>query len=320
MGVDGIIGYSGFVGANLVQQHDFSGLFNSRNIDDSANAKFEILVCAAAPGSMFQANNSPERDLAQIELLCQKLSHIEAKHFVLISSIAVLADFAGKDSETTNAFQADLAYGRHRRLLEKFCAQHFASTLIVRLPALFGHNLKKNFIFDILNPVPSMLDNAKMIQAFEMASARDCAVLKNVYKLNVENGLFVLDRPALYRSPALARIENDFAQNGITAVQFTHRDSTFQYYNLDCLWADIEAALANGIDVLHLATEPLIAAQIYNTVTGRDMPETLARLHHEDMRTLHARLRNRSGPYLADAGQILEQIVAFAKRQRDVKA
>lgn len=316
MGIDCIIGYSGFVGGNLLRQHDFVGRFNSRNIDDSAGEKFDTVVCAAAPGSMLQANTFPKQDLEQIEILCSKLARIRARRFVLISSIAVLADFASEDDESTKTFQAELAYGRHRRRLETFCAEHFDSALIVRLPALFGLGLKKNFIFDLLNPVPSMLNNTKMEQALEVVSTEERAVLKQVYSLDERNGMFILDRAGLGRTSAKSRVEEAFELHGLTSVQFTHRDSTFQYYGVDRLWADIEAASADEINLLHLATEPVAAAQIHRSVVGSDMPETSARLHHEDMHTLHARLWGRTGPYLEDAQQVLTRVTAFAHGQR----
>jgi hypothetical protein len=312
MSVDGIIGYSGFVGGNLLRQHEFAGRFNSRNIDDSAGAAFDTLVCAAAPGSMFEANTFPDRDLEKIEALCRKLAGIRARRFVLVSSIAVLADFAGQDDETTAAFQTELAYGRHRRLLETFCAEHFDGALILRLPALFGAGLKKNFLFDLLNPTPSMLNGAKMEQALAAVSAHDGAVLRQVYSLNPQNGMFVLDRPGLLGSGAQTRIEDALERNALTAVQFTNRDSTFQHYGVDRLWQDVEAASAKGIDVLHLAPEPVVAARIHRLATGREMPETGARVHHEDMRTLHADLRGRGGPYLEDAQEVAARVTAFA--------
>lgn len=316
MGIDCVIGDSGFVGGNLLRQHDFLGRFNSRNIDDSIGSNFDTVVCAAAPGSMLQANAFPERDLEQIEALCSKLASIKARRFVLISSIAVIADFAGKDDERTEAFQTELAYGRHRRLLETFCADHFDSTLIVRLPALFGNGLKKNFLFDLMNSAPSMLNSAKMEQGLAVVSAADRTVLEKVYSLNVQNGMFVLDRIALARTSAKARIEKVFGLRALTSVHFTHRDSMFQYYGVDRLWSDIELAFAGGIPLLHLATEPVAAAEIHQSVTGREMPETCARLHHEDMHSLHTGLWGRTGPYLEDAKQVIARVTAFVQGQQ----
>jgi nucleoside-diphosphate-sugar epimerase len=158
---DAIIGHTGFVGAALSGQHSFPAKFNSRNVETIFGQRFETLVCAAAPGSMLEANSAPERDRAAIEALTAQLSDVKAQRFVLISSIAVLADFAAGDDEDTQAFQEALAYGRHRRMLEAFCETRFDTCLVVRLPALFGQGLRKNFVFDLMNPVPTLLPEAR---------------------------------------------------------------------------------------------------------------------------------------------------------------
>lgn len=313
---DGIIGHTGFVGGCLTAQHGFAGQFNSRNIDEIGHSAFETVVCAAAPGSMLAANTAPERDKAQIEQLCAALSQVRTKRFVLISSIAVLADFAGKDVETTQAFQDALAYGRHRRMLEAFCQDHFEDTLILRLPALYGTGLKKNFLFDLLNPVPSLLNTAKMESALACVAAADQAVLKKVYRLNPDTNLFVLDRVSLHRSGAQPRITDALVQNDLTAVQFTHHDTTFQFYGLDRLWADIARARAAGLSILHLATAPLRASAIHHAVTGRAMPDTQARLHHEDMHSAHAGLWGQNGPYLEGADDVMTRVLTFCRQQR----
>ena len=313
MGIDGLIGCTGFVGGNLLRQHDFAKQFNSRNVAESKGATFDTLVCAAAPGSMFEANTEPDKDLQQIQALCNTLAEVRSRQFVLISSIAVLEDFAGGDDESSSAFQTELAYGRHRRLLETFCAENFAETLILRLPALFGAGLKKNFLFDLLNPVPSMLTSNKMEQALSVVSAQDAETLRTVYSINDQNNMFVLSRPDLRASGAQSRIEAAFRQHSLTAVQFTNPDSTYQYYGLDRLWADIEIASAQGINLLHLATEPLTARHIHRVVTGYEMPQTDANLHHEDMHTCYGDLWGKSGPYLDSAQQIEARITAFCQ-------
>ena len=131
-----LIGDTGFVGSTLRQQTAFSRGFNSRNIGEIAGDSFGTVICAAAPGSMFEANRVPDRDREQVHALIERISEVRAERFVLISSIAVLADFAGGDDEASTQFQHELAYGRHRRELEAFVEGHFSDSLIVRLPAL----------------------------------------------------------------------------------------------------------------------------------------------------------------------------------------
>lgn len=315
--MDAVIGHTGFVGGTLCRQHDFGARFNSSTIDAAAGRDFDVLVCAAAPGSMFEANRFPDRDAARMQALMDKVSAIRARRFVLISSIAVLADFAGGDDETTTAFQDDLAYGRNRRALEAFCADRFDDCLIVRLPALFGPGLRKNFVFDLLNPVPSMLRDDAMATLLSDLPGAETATLRAVYGWDDGMQMHKLDRAALDTDPAArAALEDAVVGAGRSATQFHHPDTTYQYYDMARLWSDIGTAQAAGLGVIHLAPEPLRAADIHAHLTGRAMPQTGARLHAEDMRTAHAGLWGRTGPYLDDADAVLARLKAFFDTER----
>jgi hypothetical protein len=312
----GLIGHTGFVGSALLRQTAFGACYNSANIADIEGGKFGTLVCAAAPGSMIEANRAPERDKAQIDALIARLDRVEAERFVLISSIAVLADFSGGDDEGTAAFQQDLAYGRHRRALEAFVEARFPGHLIIRLPALFGAGLRKNFLFDLMNPVPSMLTAAKCDALVEALDGSLSAWLGALYAPDAATGLLKLDRAALNADPRRPALEVALDALGATATQFHHRETTYQYYPIDRLWQDIGIASGAGLTHLHLAPEPLTAAAIRARLTGRAMPETSARLHREDMRTRHAGLWGAQGPYQFTAADTLDALAAFFAGQR----
>ena len=307
----GLIGHSGFVGGALLRQMRFDACYNSATIAQIEGRTFATLVCAAAPGSMLEANRAPERDAAQIDALIARLATVRAERFVLISSIAVLADFAGGDDEGTQAFQQDLAYGRHRRALEAFVESHFPGSLIVRLPALFGQGLRKNFLFDLLNPVPSLLTEAKrdaLTQALDPALS---AWVGTLYAPDAATGLLRLDRAALNADRRRAALEDAVTALGASAKQFHHPDTTYQYYPVDRLWQDIGIALGAGLSHLHLASEPLTASAIHQRLTGRPMPDTPARLHREDMRTRHAALWRTEGPYQFSAAATLDRLASL---------
>lgn len=313
---DGLIGHTGFVGGTLLRQTRFDACYNSANIATIDGQRFGTLVCAAAPGSMIEANRAPERDAAQIEALIARLDKVEAEHFVLISSIAVLADFAGGDDEGTTAFQQELAYGRHRRTLEAFVETRFSSHLIVRLPALFGPGLRKNFLFDLLNPVPAMLTQAKHGAIMAALGHEQAALVGRLYAPDAATGMLKLDRAALDADPGRAGLEHSLATLGATALQFHHPDTTYQYYPMARLWQDIGIAQAAGLTHLHLAPAPLRVAAIHQRLTGVGMPENAARLHREDMRTRHAALWGAEGPYQFDAATTLDALATFYHSQK----
>lgn len=311
-----LIGHTGFVGGALLRQARFDACFNSATIAAIEGRSFGTLVCAAAPGSMLEANRAPERDAAQTNALIERLAKVRAERFVLISSIAVLADFAGGHDEGTQSFQQDLAYGRHRRALEIFVEDHFASSLIVRLPALFGHGLRKNFLFDLMNPVPSLLTEAKhdaLMKALDPALAAWAGAL---FATDPVTGMLKLDRAALNADRRRAALEDAVTALGASATQFHHPDTTYQYYAIDRLWQDIGIALDAGLSHLHLVAEPLTASAIHARLTGRPMPDTPARLHREDMRTRHSALWGAEGPYQFSAAATLDRLAAFYASER----
>ena len=146
-----LVGYSGFVGSTLLKQASFESLYRSTNIGDIKGHSFNTVVCAAAPAQKWIANREPEADRQKIDGLIAHLKTIQCRNFILISTVDVFKNPIQVD-EGTPVEESELhAYGRHRRLLEKFVETHFATYLIVRLPGLVGPGLRKNVIFDFLN-------------------------------------------------------------------------------------------------------------------------------------------------------------------------
>ncbi|MDB6117847.1 MAG: NAD(P)-dependent oxidoreductase, partial [Verrucomicrobiaceae bacterium] len=145
-----LIGHTGFVGANLGKQRGYQQHFNSRNIADIVGQSFDTVVCAGVGAVKWKANKEPEADWTGIQALLKPLATVQARRFILISTIDVYAN-PDRVTEDDAPSEDNHAYGRHRLKIEQFIAARFPVHHIIRLPGLFGDGLKKNVIYDLLH-------------------------------------------------------------------------------------------------------------------------------------------------------------------------
>lgn len=145
-----IIGYTGFVGANLVKQQSFDDFFNSSNIDKIAGKRYEQIICAGVSAVKWLANREPVKDRENIQSLITHLKQVKTDKLILISTVDVYPVPIDVDENTVINSEDCEPYGKHRLELERVIKNEF-NTVIVRLPGLFGSGLKKNIIYDFLN-------------------------------------------------------------------------------------------------------------------------------------------------------------------------
>ena len=159
---DALIGHTGFVGGCLLRARSFDACYRSTDIDTIRGRQFDTIVCCGAPAEKWRANRDPDGDRARLATLTNALAAVTARRFVLISTIDVYPNPSGVDEQSAIDATASQPYGRHRHELEEFFRTRFDTT-VVRLPGLFGHGLKKNAVFDLLNdrPVDLMPGNAR---------------------------------------------------------------------------------------------------------------------------------------------------------------
>jgi len=162
-----IIGYTGFVGGNLINQTNFDYFYNSKNIEAIENQAFDLVVCAGVPAVKWLANKEPKQDLENIQRLINCLTKISAQKFILISTVDVYSRPIEVDEDTPISLKELHPYGKHRRELECFVRDNFDS-LTIRLPGLFGRGLKKNVIYDLLND--NLLDRIHKDSVFQFYS------------------------------------------------------------------------------------------------------------------------------------------------------
>lgn len=162
---DLLIGYTGFVGINLSRQHTFAELANSKNIQDFAGRQFGTIVCAGITAMKWWSNKNPIEDWQNIQSLLAVLETVEAKRFILISTVDVYPYPVNVDESVQLSSLDNHHYGRHRLKVETAIAKRFTAHHIVRLPGLFGSGLKKNVIFDLLHN--NCLDAINPVSSFQ---------------------------------------------------------------------------------------------------------------------------------------------------------
>lgn len=254
---DILVGYTGFVGGNILKKHNFDGLYNSHNYQEAYGTNPDLCVYAGIPAEKFYANLHPDEDLKIIYNAFDSIKQINPKKLVLISTV----DVYEKTENVSESFEGNIenicAYGKNRLILENMVRKEFPNCLIVRLPALFGNNLKKNFIFDILHPIPQKLNEKKIVEL-----GKD--YLLNFYT-DLKNGFFGI-KPNFSNSKELLHF---LETKNFIALNFTDSRNTYQFYNLENLWKDIQIAIQNDIQLLTITSEPLTASEIYSYIFNK---------------------------------------------------
>lgn len=254
-----IVGYTGFVGSNLCLSHDFQYLINSKNIETAFGVCPDTLIYSGVPAEMFIANKYPEKDQQIIETAKDNIRKINPKRVVLISTVAVYD--CTKDVDENHEPNPDqlTPYGRNRLALEKWVEENYEQHLILRLPAIYGENLKKNFIYDYINVIPAMLTEAK----YQELAQQDSLVASSYYSLG--NGFYKcsdLDRDTR------EQLKLAFKALGFSALNFTDSRSVYQFFWLKDLYGYITDCLDRGIRKINLVTPPVSVGDLYHYLTG----------------------------------------------------
>ena len=99
--------------------------------------------------------------------------------------------------------------------------------------------------------------------------------------------------------------------------RFAHSESMFQFYDVRDLWGHILQAQDAELPLVHLATEPVSAAEVAREAFGVDyVCHDRIRVEY-DLRTMYASdLAGRAGPYLRTRGEVLASIAAWVAAER----
>ena len=301
-----LVGCTGFVGSNICVSAGsrIENRYHSRNIEQAFGTEPDLLIYAGLRAEKYLANTMPEKDMEQIRQAEANIEKIAPKKLVLISTIDVFKTPKGVDENSEVDTEGLHPYGYNRYLLETWVREHYPDALIVRLPGLFGRNIKKNFIYDCIHVIPFLLKADK----FQELAERD-SDLKNYYERQ-ENGFYRVHVPELDRE----LLKEKFRGLGFSALNFTDSRSRYQFYPLAHLWDDLQTALDAGLLLWHPATEPVSAGELYAYLSGEPFVNELAGTPADyDYRTCFDTLYGGKGGYIASKEQCLAEIREFVE-------
>lgn len=299
-----LVGYTGFVGSNIYAAGKIDAAYNSKNIKDAYGTHPDLLIYAGLRAEKYLANNAPEKDMELIRQAEENITKINPKKLVLISTIDVFKVPKNVDENSVIDTENLHPYGYNRYQLELWVRENYPDALIIRLPGLFGKNIKKNFIYDYINVIPFMLKKAK----FDELAAKDPG-LKKYYQFQ-DNGFYKVNVSDDERE----ELKNRFKILGFSALNFTDSRSVYQFYNLGRLWDDIQTALKAGITLWHPATEPVSAGEIYKYLTGKEFVNELNGAPADyGYKTVYAYVFGGKAGYIESKKEILNEIKEFAK-------
>lgn len=301
-----LVGYTGFVGSNLHKNFSFDRVYNSKNIKDAFGTKPDLLVYSGVPAQKFIANKNPHEDFEIIENAIKNIKSIYPQFIVLISTIDVFKNPVDVD-ENSNIDTENLhPYGLNRYYLEKFIEESMDNYLIIRLPGLYGENMKKNFIFDLIHVIPSILNERKFKELSEKSE------LISKYYQSQNNGFY---KCKMLNFEETVELKNLFVSIGFRAINFTDSRSEFQFYNLKYLWNHIQILLSNKIKKINLATEPVSVSELYKCIKGSVFTNELNQPVYYNFKTQYYDLFGGENGYIFDKKFVLNDIKNFVEEQ-----
>lgn len=128
-------------------------------------------------------------------------------------------------------------------------------------------------------------------------------------------GALVLRLPALFGLGLRKNVVFDLMHDNCLDAISPH--SSFQWYDLARLWADVEAAQQAGLELANLAVEPVGTAEIIDRLfPGKRVGEKAGAPGSYDVRTAHAAAFGGEGGYVMGRDEVLDRLAAFVAAER----
>ena len=297
-----LVGNTGFVGSNLCISKKFDFVANSKNVGDLYNVHPDVLVYAGVTGTKWYANCHSEEDYAIIEGAKKNIELINPKKLVLISTVDVYNHLEQVNEDTILDTRDMHNYGIHRLELENWALDNWSDIKIIRLPAIYGLNLKKNFVYDMIHYVPTIVDKEFMSLLMENMEG-----IFEKYFLNLD-GRYQLKSVSLKEYQELRK---KFKENRYNALYFTNSMSSYQFYNLKNLWSDIKLAEEIDTKIVNLVSEPVTAEEAYYYIYQDKFVNYKPKQIRYNIQSNYAEYFGVKNLYMYSKTQVLEDLKKF---------
>ncbi|MDB4185861.1 hypothetical protein N9755_01360 [bacterium] len=150
-----VIGGTGFLGQKVSELGAFLSITSKttqkelRLIKD--RGKIERVVICAPSSKRYLANKAPLSDMKSIIDVCDKVNYLDPEKILFCSTVDANDTFFDPKTSPLDTSLDINFYGIHRNLLENYLRSEFEEVTVIRLGNLFGYNLRKNIIYDLLN-------------------------------------------------------------------------------------------------------------------------------------------------------------------------
>jgi hypothetical protein len=137
--------------------------------------------------------------------------------------------------------------------------------------------------------------------------------LENFIRMQFSSVL-VVRLPGLFGPGLKKNVIYDLVHDNMVAAINT--SSSFQYYDVSRLSADIAVALEHQLDLVHLFTEPIATGTIVKRYfPNKQLGQAPAPPAHYDHRTRHAALYGGKGGWIASAEEVLGRLGEYLRTQ-----
>lgn len=269
-----------------------------------------MCIYSGVKAQKFHANKRPKEDLKHIHETIENIRRIKPKKLILISTIDVLDRTQIVNEDYMIESKNLMPYGKNRRILEEWVIKNIKNYHIVRLPALYGINLKKNFLYDLLNPIPNMLS-----KEIYLRYGQNSSIVLQSYEINKDNFYYLKEDLSFNNRQNLLKA---FKNQNFTSLHLTDSRAEFQFYPLSRLKQDLSCVIKYSIPCINLVTEPVKASEVFKFLFEDTFTNEISQNFPKyNIKTKYSKLWGRFDGYLMEKNEVLKDIKLYLDAYHD---